>query len=192
HFHSSTTSGSASLMSLRILPRVSPRQSPSSAILLSISSDGEWLWVETDFFIFSGFLAETFVDFDTPARATERAGWTLEIGIAAPTVLDYRPARTPRTKCGSRPKAFTMSGWLEGGVKRRLDGPLNAKLGRHCPAHLMTSSARSSMGWGILISSAFAVFRLTTSSSLFGCSIGSSAGLAPLRILSTYSAARRN
>jgi len=33
HFHSSTTSGSASLMSLRILLRVSPRQSPSSAIL---------------------------------------------------------------------------------------------------------------------------------------------------------------
>src|SRR5204863_4621433 len=38
HFHSSTTSGSASLMSLRILPRVSPRQSPSSAILFEMSS----------------------------------------------------------------------------------------------------------------------------------------------------------
>src|SRR5499427_2412323 len=42
HFHSSTTSGSASLMSLRILPRVSPRQSPSAAILLEISSDADW------------------------------------------------------------------------------------------------------------------------------------------------------
>jgi hypothetical protein len=30
YFHSSTTSGSASLMSLRILAKVSPRQSPSS------------------------------------------------------------------------------------------------------------------------------------------------------------------
>src|SRR3954468_19917630 len=39
HFHSSTTSGSASLMRLRILLKVSPRQSPSSAILLSICSD---------------------------------------------------------------------------------------------------------------------------------------------------------
>src|SRR5262249_18270390 len=91
HFHSSTTSGSASLMSLRILLKVSPRQSPSSTILLSISSDGDWPWVEPDFFMFSGFLADAFVDFDTPARATERAGWTLEIGIAAPTVLDSRP-----------------------------------------------------------------------------------------------------
>src|ERR1700740_3141267 len=42
HFHSSTTAGSASLISLRILPRVSPRQSPSSAIFLSISSEGVW------------------------------------------------------------------------------------------------------------------------------------------------------
>src|SRR5919204_857382 len=41
HFHSSTTSGSASLMSLRILLKVSPRQSPSSAIRLSISPDAD-------------------------------------------------------------------------------------------------------------------------------------------------------
>src|SRR5207248_4039326 len=39
HFHSSSTSGSASLMRLRILLKVSPRQSPSSAIRLSIGSD---------------------------------------------------------------------------------------------------------------------------------------------------------
>src|SRR3954471_13969616 len=36
HFHSSTTSGSASLMIPRTLPSVSPRQSASSAILASI------------------------------------------------------------------------------------------------------------------------------------------------------------
>jgi len=41
HFHSSTTSGSASLMSLRILPKVCPRQSPSSAIRRSISLDAD-------------------------------------------------------------------------------------------------------------------------------------------------------
>src|SRR5499426_3474022 len=51
HFHSSTTSGSASLMSLRILRKVSPRQSPRSAILSSISSDADWPAVERDFFI---------------------------------------------------------------------------------------------------------------------------------------------
>src|ERR1700687_1720592 len=53
HFHSSTTSGSASLMSLRILLRVSPRQSPSSAILFEMSSDADWLWLAPDFFMFS-------------------------------------------------------------------------------------------------------------------------------------------
>jgi hypothetical protein len=38
---------------LRILLKVSPRQSPSSAILLSISSDADWPSVEPDFFMFS-------------------------------------------------------------------------------------------------------------------------------------------
>src|ERR1035437_1022157 len=52
HFNSSTTSGSASLMSLRILLRVSPRQSPSSAILCEISSDADWPWLAPDSFIF--------------------------------------------------------------------------------------------------------------------------------------------
>src|SRR5437588_10299119 len=55
HFHSSTTSGSASLISLRILPRVSPRQSPSSAILFEMSSDADWPWLAPDFFMFSSW-----------------------------------------------------------------------------------------------------------------------------------------
>src|SRR2546430_5317216 len=55
HFHSSTTSGSASLMSLRILPRVSPRQSPSSAILFEMSSDADWPWLAPDFLMFSSW-----------------------------------------------------------------------------------------------------------------------------------------
>src|SRR6516162_4636086 len=41
HFHSSTTSGSACLMRLRTRASVSPRQSLSSLILASISSDGD-------------------------------------------------------------------------------------------------------------------------------------------------------
>src|SRR6266702_8167983 len=53
HFTSSTTSGSASLMSLRILLKVSPRQSPSSAILLSIRADADWPSLESDPFMFS-------------------------------------------------------------------------------------------------------------------------------------------
>src|SRR5664279_5831956 len=53
HFHSSTTSGSASCMSLRILLRVSPRQSPSSAILFEMSSDADWPSLVPDFFMLS-------------------------------------------------------------------------------------------------------------------------------------------
>src|SRR2546423_7836884 len=53
HFHSSTTSGSASLMSLRILLRVSPRQSPSSAIRFEMSSDADRSWRASDLFMSS-------------------------------------------------------------------------------------------------------------------------------------------
>src|SRR5205807_7234634 len=53
HFTSSTTSRSACLMSLRIRLKVSPRQSPSSAILLSIRSDADWPSLESDSFMFS-------------------------------------------------------------------------------------------------------------------------------------------
>src|SRR5665811_2100351 len=55
HFNSSTASGSASLMSLRILLRVSPRQSPSSAIVFEMSSDADWPWLAPDFFMFSSW-----------------------------------------------------------------------------------------------------------------------------------------
>src|ERR1700722_20395314 len=51
HFHSSTTSGTASLMSLRILPRASPRQSPSSAILFEMRSEAGLSSLATDFFM---------------------------------------------------------------------------------------------------------------------------------------------
>src|SRR5580700_1037566 len=41
HFHSSTTSGQASVMRLRTRAKVSPRQSPSSLILASICREGK-------------------------------------------------------------------------------------------------------------------------------------------------------
>src|SRR5256885_1173975 len=53
HFHSSTTSGSACLMRLRILLRLSPRQSPSSAIRFEMRSDAAWSCLTPDFFMFS-------------------------------------------------------------------------------------------------------------------------------------------
>jgi hypothetical protein len=53
HFHSSTTSGSACLMNVRILLRVFLRQSPSSAILFEMSFDADWSWLAPDFFLLS-------------------------------------------------------------------------------------------------------------------------------------------
>src|SRR5262249_15322371 len=55
----------------------------------------------------------------------------------------------------------------------------------------ITSSARASSVGGTVMPSALAVFILMTSWKRVGCSIGKSAGWAPLRILSTYTAALR-
>src|SRR6516165_10212314 len=54
----------------------------------------------------------------------------------------------------------------------------------------ITSSAATSKVAGTVKPIAFADFRLTTSSNLLGRSTGRSAGFAPLRILSTNTAAR--
>src|SRR5262249_31741916 len=58
------------------------------------------------------------------------------------------------------------------------------------PPHSITSSARASSAGGTVRPSALAVLRLIASSNFVGCSTGSSAGLAPLKILSTKAAAR--
>src|SRR5262245_55887386 len=52
-------------------------------------------------------------------------------------------------------------------------------------AYCMTSSALDSSCCGIVKPSALAAVRLMTRSNLVGCSTGRSAGLVPLRILST-------
>src|SRR5262249_34361087 len=59
-------------------------------------------------------------------------------------------------------------------------------------SHSITSLANASSRSGTLRPSAFAVFRLITSSNLIGCWTGRSDALAPLRILSTYDAVRTN
>jgi len=51
--------------------------------------------------------------------------------------------------------------------------------------HWITSSARPSSDGGMVSPIALAVLKLITSSNFVGCSTGRSAGLAPLRILST-------
>src|SRR6266480_5210390 len=50
------------------------------------------------------------------------------------------------------------------------------------PPHSITSSAATCSVSGTFMPSAFAVFRLMTSSNLVGCRTGNSAGLSPLRI----------
>src|SRR6516164_6801085 len=60
------------------------------------------------------------------------------------------------------------------------------------PRHSITSSARASNASGTVKPSALAVFKFMISSKWVGCSTGRSAGWAPLRILSTYTAALRN
>src|SRR3954464_5555184 len=57
--------------------------------------------------------------------------------------------------------------------------------------HSITSSASNCIELGTVSPSAFAVLRLITSSNLVGCMTGKSPGFAPLRILSTNTAACR-
>src|SRR5262245_59556488 len=87
-------------MSLRILLKVFPRQSPSSAILLSISLDADWSW-EPDSFVFIGFL-----DLDVFEEVT-RAGLILEVAMLA-TVPDSLPARN-RTLVSREPVLVIIS-----------------------------------------------------------------------------------
>src|SRR4026207_1700051 len=69
----------------------------------------------------------------------------------------------------------------ERGAKRQHDSYC---LTFNCP-HLITRSALASTFGGIARPICLAVFKLITSSNLFGCSTGRSAGLAPFRVLST-------
>src|SRR5205807_2601580 len=84
HFHSSTTSGSAAWMSLRIRLRVFPRQSRSSAILSEMRSAADWSWLVADFFIFLllfflGFIGSGGDDAASDAGAGVAGGIGLEV-----------------------------------------------------------------------------------------------------------------
>src|SRR5258705_12317089 len=59
------------------------------------------------------------------------------------------------------------------------------------PAYSITSSARPRIDCGTLRPSAFAVFRLTSSSTLVDCCTGRSAGFFPLRFLPVEMPARQ-
>jgi len=67
----------------------------------------------------------------------------------------------------------------------RDDQPVPQEPAAGSPRHWMISVAWARTDCGMVSPSAWAVLRLMTKSNLVGCSTGRSAGLAPLRILST-------
>ena len=71
-----------------------------------------------------------------------------------------------------------------GGERRREEDRTRASEEGAAVHYWMTSSARRSNDCGTVRPRAFAVLRFITSSSVVGCSMGRSPGLAPLRILS--------
>jgi hypothetical protein len=70
-------------------------------------------------------------------------------------------------------------------VERKADHANVAVRAAVLTAHRITSSAWKRIAGGKVNPRALAVLRLRTSSNFMGCSTGSSAGLAPFRILST-------
>ena len=98
-----------------------------------------------------------------------------------------------RTACGIfMPGALAVLMLTASWASKRRGERACAECNEKCAtrSHSITLSARTRMDCGILMPSAFAVFMLITSSNLVGCSIGSSPGLAPLRILSANAAER--
>jgi hypothetical protein len=114
------------------------------------------------------------------ARCTESTEGQSPGGASRP-----RRARCPTTspvRCGAVERAVVRGHRAPGKAERRHEEP--AALVEHT-RYSITWSARSSTDCGIVRPRALAVLRLITNSNFVGCSTGSSAGLAPLRILST-------
>src|ERR1700716_988173 len=89
-------------------------------------------------------------------------------------------------------KSTVFRPWQSPGLSACLKGA-NSGLTHRSKQHLYSiiTSARASSVGGTSIPSALAVFILMINSKWVGCSTGRSAGWAPFRILSTYTAALR-
>src|SRR5215217_4599309 len=105
-------------------------------------------------------------------------------------VTRLQPFQLPGRAARQLPDQSTTL-WVESSSTSdsRLRGAL--PLGDIVPVYSINSSARASSVGGTSIPSALAVFILKTKSKWVGCSTGRSAGFAPFRILSTYTAALR-
>ena len=105
-----------------------------------------------------------------------------KLGILSATQRKRRSAGEIFTRAGSRLR------------RPQSRAPRRARLERRrwsSTGYSMTWSARSRTDCGIVRPSALAVLRLTTNLNFVGCSMGISEGLAPLKILSAMTAARR-
>src|SRR4029450_4052369 len=111
-------------------------------------------------------------------RAAMRSGLRVSVMVCGP--IDHSPAGTRHPHVIVLDSGVQLAAVLvlkAEGFKGRTEAGAGG--------HSMTWSARSRSGCGIVSPSALAVLRLITSSNLVGCSIGRSAGFAPLKILST-------
>src|SRR5262249_23182247 len=120
---------------------------------------------------------------------SSRVGLDLRIGVAArnPVLFDTLLANGHSEFALGECRLFLplSVGHLYAG-RDSVEAEAHSSKKRASIHYWITSSARSSSDGGIVRPSALAVLRLMTSSNLVGCSTGKSAGLAPLRILSTY------
>ena len=116
--------------------------------------------------------------------------------------LRWQAARRDGTRVGRclwRKRVVDGVSQLDEGAARTFYADLNDFICKTSPvvgaasvaAQRIISSAWKRRVGGIVRLRAWAVFRLMTSSNVVGSSTGRSAGLAPLKILSTYAAARR-
>jgi hypothetical protein len=115
---------------------------------------------------------------------------TLKSDIAHPCLALRRGTIMPQAGCRNRGcrsgEAFPVAA-PHGARRSREEEPAN----KLPPPHSITSSARISSAGGIATPISLATFKFTASATRVGCSIGRSAGLAPLSTLSTNSAIRR-
>src|SRR5262249_50520675 len=110
----------------------------------------------------------------------EDRGYQLAIGLTCP-IVDAHPIEND----------FARIGFIQAGEQlqeSRFDRTVAA--GDEEASHSITSSARASKLSGMARPSVLTVLTLIVSSYLIGCCTGNSATFAPLRIRSTYDAAR--
>src|ERR1700730_15199296 len=121
------------------------------------------------------------------AAAIDRKILSLDESLPGKLLKKWRPDdRRQRNQHADPPHAIALLAAPRARPKQRRRGRRTAQERDELAAlHSITLSARTRIESGTVRPSAFAVLRLMTNSNLVGCSTGRSAGLAPLRILST-------